>query len=125
MTKNKDPNYAVKIEQAIAKNYGDETVVNPKSGWDDEKEKEYLDQLKDAYMADVDTEDLDKEEVFGVFIPSKLLKEESERSCPVCNTYSFKSNIHLSIVKVYPSNNNSIKIDSQLLIFSKLIAIPL
>ena len=87
----KDPNYAVKVEQAIAKKYGEETVVNPKSQWDDEKEKEYLDQLKDAYMADADTEDLDKEDVYGVFIPSKLLKEESKRSCPVCNTYSFKS----------------------------------
>ena len=88
---NKDPNYAVKVEQAIAKKYGEEAVVNPKSQWDDEKEKEYLDQLKNAYMADADTEDLDKEDVYGVFIPSKLLKEESKRSCPVCNTYSFKS----------------------------------
>ena len=88
--KNKDPNYAVKVEQAIAKKYGKETVVNPKSQWDDEKEKEYLEQLKDAYLADADTEDLDKEEIFGVFIPSKLLKEESKRSCPVCKTYSFK-----------------------------------
>ena len=26
---NKDPNYAVKVEQAIAKKYGEETVVNP------------------------------------------------------------------------------------------------
>tara|TARA_R110000824_G_scaffold399316_1_gene604662 strand:- start:814 stop:1191 length:378 start_codon:yes stop_codon:yes gene_type:complete len=89
--KTKDPNYAVKVEQAIAKKYGDDTVVNPKSGWDDEKEKEYLDQLKETYLADVDTEDLDKEEVFGVFIPSKLLKEESNRSCSTCSTYSFKS----------------------------------
>jgi len=87
----KDPNYAVKVEQAIAKKYGEETVANPKSQWDDEKEKEYLQQLKDAYMADADTEDLDKEDVYGVFIPSKLLKEESRRSCPICDTYSFKS----------------------------------
>jgi len=95
----KDPNYAVKVEQAIAKKYGDETVVNPKSGWDDEKEKEYLEQLKESYLADFDTEDLDKEEVFGVFVPSKLLKEESTRSCPVCNTYSFKSNDDVYMTK--------------------------
>ena len=98
MTK-KDPNYAVKVEQAIAKKYGDEAVVNPKSTWDDMKEKEYLEQLKETYLADADTEDLDKEEVFGVFIPSKLLKEESERSCPVCNTYSFKSNDDVYMTK--------------------------
>ena len=97
--KNKDPNYAVKVEQAIAKKYGEETVVNPKSQWDDEKEKEYLEQLKDAYLADADTEDLDKEEIFGVFIHSKLLKEESKRSCPVCKTYSFKSNDDVYMTK--------------------------
>ena len=99
MTKNKDPNYVVKVEQAIAKKYGDETVVNPKSRWDDEKEKEYLEQLKESYSPDADTEDLDKEEVFGVFIPSKLLKEESRRSCPVCKTYSFKSNDDVYMTK--------------------------
>ena len=87
----KDPNYAVKVEQAIAKKYGEEAVANPKSTWDDEKEKKYLEQLKETYSPDSDTEDLDKEEVFGVFIPSKLLKEESKRSWPVCDTYSFKS----------------------------------
>ena len=89
--KNKDPNYAVKVEQAIAKKYGKETVVNPKSQWDDEKEKKYLDELKEVYYNNVDKEDFDKEEVNGVFIPKKLLKEESNRSCSTCSTYSFKS----------------------------------
>ena len=89
--KNKDPNYAVKVEQAIAKKYGKETVVNPKSQWDDEKEKKYLDELKEVYYNNVDKEDIDKEEVNGVFIPKKLLKEESNRSCSTCSTYSFKS----------------------------------
>ena len=89
--KNKDPNYAVKVEQAIAKKYGEETVVNPKSQWDDEKEKEYLEDLKTLHYTNVDKEDIEKEEVNGVFIPKKLLKEESNRSCSTCNTYSFKS----------------------------------
>ncbi len=87
----KDPNYAVKVEQAIAKKYGDQTVVNPKSQWDDEKEKKYLDELKEVYYNSTVKEDYDKEEVEGVFIPKKLLKEESKRSCPVCSEYSFKS----------------------------------
>ena len=91
MTKNKDPNYAVKIEQAIAKKYGKEAVVNPKSQWDDEKEKKYLDELKETYYNSVEKEDFDKEEINGVFIPTKLLREESNRSCSTCSTYSFKS----------------------------------
>ena len=87
----KDPNYAIKVEQAIAKKYGNDTVVNPKSKWDDEKEKKYLDELKEVYYNNIDKEDFDKEEVNGVFIPKKLLKEESNRSCSTCKTYSFKS----------------------------------
>ena len=89
--KKEDPNYAIKVEQAIAKKYGKETVVNPKSQWDDEKEKKYLDELKEVYYNDIKEEDHDKEEVDGVFIPKKLLKEESNRSCSTCKTYSFKS----------------------------------
>ena len=45
----KDPNYAVKVEKAIAEKYGKEAIVNPKSQWDDVKEKEYLAELKSNY----------------------------------------------------------------------------
>ena len=47
--KKKDPNYAVKVEQAIVKKYGEETVQHPKNKWTDEKEREYVKQLKDLY----------------------------------------------------------------------------
>ena len=33
----KDPNYVVKIEQAIAKKYGELAVQNPKKTWTEEK----------------------------------------------------------------------------------------
>ena len=48
----KDPNYAVKVEKAIANKYGKEAVVNPKSQWDNDKEKQYLDELKTNYRHD-------------------------------------------------------------------------
>ena len=44
--KSKDPDYAIKVEKAIAEKYGTDTVQNPKGSWDDEKEKNYLDSLK-------------------------------------------------------------------------------
>jgi len=89
--KNKDPNYAIKVEKAIAEKYGEKTVQNPKVTWTDEKEKEYLEQLKEVYKSLSPTQP-DEEQINGVFISKKLLKRESKRSCPVCNTYSFKSN---------------------------------
>ena len=85
----KDPNYAVKIEKAISEKYGKEAVVNPKSEWNNNKEKEYLEDLKTNYRhgkTESTRVDLD-----GVLISEELLNRESERSCPTCNTYSFKS----------------------------------
>ena len=85
----KDPNYAVKVEKAIAEKYGQEAIVNPKSQWDDDKEKEYLDELKSNYRND--KTESEKVDLDGVLISKELLNRESSRSCPTCNTYSFKS----------------------------------
>jgi len=96
--KNKDPNYVVKIEKAIIDKYGEEAVQNPKSLWTDEKEKLYIDQLRDLYNQRCEKEDQEVE-VNGVFIAEKLITKESKRSCPVCNTYSFKSNDDVYMAK--------------------------
>ena len=51
-----------------------------------------MNQLKEVYYKELKEEDYDKVEVDGVFVPRKLINKNSSRSCPVCNTYSFKSN---------------------------------
>ena len=85
----KDPNYAIKVEKAIAEKYGEETIQHPKKEWTDEKENKYLSQLKQIYSSKQDQRD--HVEVDGVLISKKLITKESKRSCPVCNVYSFKS----------------------------------
>ena len=97
--KKKDSNYVVKVEKAIASKYGDETIQNPKKNWSDEKEKEYLSQLKELYENFEEKQGQDHEEVNGVFISKKLFNKESVRSCPVCNVYSFKSNDDVYMMK--------------------------
>ena len=94
--KNRDPDYAIKVEKAIAEKYGDDTVQNPKGSWDDEKEKKYLDSLKKASHSSSTSREV---MINGVFVSEKLLKRESKRSCPVCNTYSFKSNDDVYMTK--------------------------
>ena len=86
--KNKDPEYIAKVEKAIAEKYGEDTIKHPKATWDNEKEKAYLEQLKTNYKRTTESE---KEEVGGILISKELLNRESRRSCPTCNTYSFKS----------------------------------
>ena len=88
----KDPNYVAKVERAIAKKYGEETVQHPKKEWTDDKEKEYLKQQRELHWKELQEDDIDKVEVNGVFVPKKLIKKNSNRSCPVCKVYSFKSN---------------------------------
>ena len=71
------------FEKAIKKKYGDLAIKNPKSFWDENKEKEYLEQLR-RLAAKEDQRENDKVEVNGVSIPKKLIKKESIRVCPVC-----------------------------------------
>ncbi len=86
----KDPNYIPKLEKAIAQKYGTKTVENPAQTWDEEKEKQYIaqsqaEQRKFAKLA----ESQDKVEQDGFLINKKLLNRDHNRTCPVCEKYSF------------------------------------
>ena len=97
--KKKDPNYVVKLEKAIAKKYGDEAIQHPQRDWNDEKENQYLEDLKKLYASRREDETPDKVEINGVFVASKLINNDSNRSCPICETYSFKSNDDVYMIK--------------------------
>ena len=84
----KDLNQIAKIEKAMSKKFGKESIVNPKSGWSDEKEKEYLEDLKEFYSEE-SRQDEDKINEDGFLITRNLINKEIKRVCPVCNTYSF------------------------------------
>ena len=75
MTK-KDYDFVAAVEVAIAEKYGKDTVQDFRSKWDSEKEKDYLEQLKDKKTK-------------NKHIRNK--KPNQNRTCPVCKTYSFSS----------------------------------
>ena len=86
----KEINKIAEIEKAIAKKYGIDTIVNPKSLWTDDKEKEYLEQLEQFYSKQRKArENSEKTEEDGFLVPKNLITKESKRVCPVCETYSF------------------------------------
>lgn len=95
--KKTDPDYIAKLEKAIADKYGKETIAHPKADWDDENEMEYLNELKTNYRRL--NEEQEKEEVNGVLISKELLNKKTNRSCPTCNSYSFKSRDDLYMTK--------------------------
>ena len=88
----KDPNYIPKLEKAIAQKYGEETTHNPRRFWDDEKEREYIQQSiaeRKKFAKLSETEDNIEQD--GFLINKKLLNRDHNRTCPVCKRYSFQS----------------------------------
>ena len=86
----KNPDKIAQFEKAIKKKYGYDAIKNPNAGWDDKKEQEYLESTK-KFQSKVSKyhEDNDLVEVDGFLMPKRLLNSESNRTCPVCSTYSF------------------------------------
>ena len=79
----KDPNYVVKIEKAISEKYGEETIKNPKNDWNPDKEKEYLQQLKEK-----------EKKLRSIESNKKLLRNKGSvaRNCDYCGKSKIKRN---------------------------------
>ena len=96
----KDPDKIAAIEKAMAKKYGIESVQNPKANWDENKEKEYLKQMKAFYQKTKhNDESAEKIDVNGIKVSKKLLNRESIQSCPVCGQFPKKSMDNVCLVK--------------------------
>jgi formate dehydrogenase maturation protein FdhE len=88
------------VEKAISQKYGKETIQNPRSEWNEEKEKEYIEQMKDFYKAKSLKEKWqDKINVNGIKATKKLLNRESLRTCPVCGKFPKKSMDDVCLLK--------------------------
>ena len=89
----KDYDKIAEIERAIKQKYGSDAIQNPAKSWTEEKEKDYLEQLKELEVERQEKVDYEeKVEVDGFFVSRKLINKETNRSCPVCNKYSFSTN---------------------------------
>ena len=73
------------IEKAICEKYGEEAIQNPRANWTEEKEKDYLEQLKGFYDKTRKSEAWEEKiDIDGVKVSKKLLSRESLNNCPVC-----------------------------------------
>jgi hypothetical protein len=86
----KSLNDVAKYELAISKKYGGEAIKNPRATWNDEKEEEYQQQIKDLYLKETEIQEkTEKVEVDGILVSKKLINRDNNRICPVCHSYSF------------------------------------
>ena len=107
---NKDLNYIASVEKAIKDKYGDEAIQNPMSNWDEEKEKQYLEQMRELYNKSTKNKEWkDKVDVNGIKVTKKLLNRESLKCCPVCGSFPKKSMDDVCLVKFDCCNNCYIK----------------
>ena len=98
--KEKDWDYIAKIEKAIKQKYGDEAIQNPANFWDEQKEKDYIEQLKElATKEEAYEEQTEKVEINGFLVPKKLLSKEGKKKCLTCGSFCLKINDDISMVK--------------------------
>ena len=88
MSIKKGLNEIAALEKLFSDDYGEESIKNFNSGWDQKKEKQYLYHLKKANAKKNDKE-YSKVEVDGILISERAILRKTDRSCPVCKTYSF------------------------------------
>ena len=98
--KDKDLNYVAAVEKAISEKYGDEAITNPRANWDEEKEKEYLSQMREFYKKTKKNEEYqEKIDINGIKVTKKLLNKEPLHTCPICGTFPKKSMDDVCLVK--------------------------
>mgnify|MGYP001494459915 CR=1 FL=1 len=106
----KDYDKIAAVEKAIAEKYGKEAIQNPRGNWDENKEKDYLEQSKKFYKKQSRNEQWqEKVDVNGIKISKKLLNRESLKSCPVCGSFPKSTKDDVCLVKFDCCNNCYIK----------------
>jgi len=98
--KEKDLNYIAGLEKAIKKKYGEEAITNPASLWDEDKEREYLEQLKGFIEKQRKRESqAEPENVNGILITKKLLNRDRRINCTTCGEMIRRINDDVYLIK--------------------------
>ena len=92
MTKKIDAGSIAGLEKAVAEKYGKDAVQDFREEWQEDKEKKYLNQLKERENS-LSNKEARKEIITeGDFVFKSRRKQETvDRTCPVCKTYSFSA----------------------------------
>jgi len=98
--KDKDLNHIAAVEKAIAEKYGTDAITNPRANWDEDKEKEYLSQMREFYQKIKKNEEYqEKIDINGIKVSKKLFNRESLTSCSVCGSFPRKSMDDVCFIK--------------------------
>lgn len=71
------------IEEEVSKKYGEDARELLKDSWDEEKEKNYIDDLKKIKTYYKNSNSIIKSD--GICVAKKLLEKKSQKKCKFCN----------------------------------------
>jgi hypothetical protein len=80
------------IERAVKEKYGENAIHNPKANWNEDKEKNYIEQVKKQSIEESNKiQKLETIQENGFLVKKKLFTTKTSRVCPVkdCKRYSF------------------------------------
>jgi len=95
----RDMNFIQALEKAVKEKFGEEATYNPKQFWNEQREKEYILDSKEAIKNEYKNIDSqEKIEVDGILIPKKLINKNNNKECNLCKNYSFskKDDLYLN-----------------------------
>lgn len=84
--------YIQNLEKAVKEKYGNEATMNPKHFWDENKEKEYIEETKKAIKKEYLSQDSREQiEVEGILVTKRTLINSNNinKICKSCKIYSF------------------------------------
>lgn len=89
-----------KIEKEIANKYGIEATMSPRAFWNDEKEKEYREQV-DVFLEKEENKRKNEEKIEkdGILVPRRLfIEENNKKGCKYCQKYflDFRDKAYIS-----------------------------
>jgi hypothetical protein len=93
-------NYIQALEKAIKEKYGEIATMNPKHFWDEDKEKQYIEETKKVLKKEYASQDSkERVEIEGIMVSKNVLNNKEDRTCKLCKKYSFDKRDDIYIKK--------------------------
>jgi hypothetical protein len=88
-----------KVLSQIADKYGPETLVDPRELIRPEETEQYREQIDEKLRKLYVSSESEKVDAGGFLLSEDLVNIDNNRTCPVCDTYSFESRDDLYMTK--------------------------
>ena len=94
-----DPKQISALEKAVEEKYGDKAVLDPSTLWTPDKEKAYLDQVKEVEKYYRQQSHENQVDQGGFILREKLLTKKNFKNCSYCGEQAYKTDDEVYMTK--------------------------